>query len=490
MGLKMDEEKEISVLSIGLVLVVLIIKLISTLFVQSMSFTAEFSDALLDLIQVAITFFALRLSRRPPDFDHMYGHGKINSLAGFIESLLIIGLYGSIGFFSIKRIVKEPNYQTENNLIGIASLLLTITIVFFVSRRIVLIGKETQNKTIIAQGLNFRSDFYRNIAVILGLVITYLFDLGWVDLILALIVSFFTIIEGIKVLKSSINELLDANAFAEDLIQDVKNHIEQIPTVLHVDNLAIRTISKQMEVLIIISIPPKIGPTRYKSLNHEIKEIFLTHFPTMDLNMNIQINIRQREKESIKLKESIVSIESLESQKIFKIIRNIRVSDFKISDLHNIYLDNYPEKMILQYHNRVHPEFTLKDAHTQANLLESKIEEILKNKNPKKLIEVISHIETEHQSLVHNERTKNNLDINDLINLISTLPKTHNNVFKIDKVEINENPSGNSVILLLLFPSLMKFYEVEKIMDKIEEVLYNCPYHVHRVLIHPEPLDL
>ncbi len=471
------EEQKVTRLSIGLVLGVLSIKLVASFFIQSLSFIAELTDAFLDILQVIITYYALRISRRPPDAEHMFGHTKVNSLAGFIESLLIIGLYGGIGYISIRKIILEPKYQPENSLIGIFALLSTIGFVFLISRKIVQIGKETQNKTIIAQGLNFRSDFYRNIGIIVGLGASALFNIGWIDLGVAGLVSLVTIYQGFKNLKNSVNELLDANAFADDLIEEVKEHIEDLPEVLHIDNIAIRTIEKRMDAVVCISLPKDTAVETIQTRAIQVKEIFQEHFPHMEINANIQVNIDKG------------TYRPEDSHDLFKFLREIPLTNYECSDLHNIIVDNYGKKIRVQFHIRMNPNFNLLEAHTKSSRLEDQIRQRILQVHPNAIIEVISHLETERFQKIHHE-TIDQVKVSDpLKNLIQTLSTQYSPELFIESYSIYTSSQGNSLILQILFPSSMILKVVEEKMNQIEHTLYTSPFKIAHVLIHPEPCD-
>ncbi|MHA1618635.1 MAG: cation transporter, partial [Promethearchaeota archaeon] len=84
----LSPEEKVTWLSIFLVVLVFAIKLVVSFFTKSLSFLVELSDSILDLIAVSITFIALKESQKEPDFEHLYGHHKINSFAAFLQGLL------------------------------------------------------------------------------------------------------------------------------------------------------------------------------------------------------------------------------------------------------------------------------------------------------------------------------------------------------------------------------------------------------------------
>ena len=107
----MEDEKLVTRLSLFLVVFNLIIKITIEFFTNSLSFFAELSDSILDFVVVFITYIALRESKKPADNEHMFGHYKVNSMAGFIQGLIIIGLYVSILYQAISILIKNQKYE-------------------------------------------------------------------------------------------------------------------------------------------------------------------------------------------------------------------------------------------------------------------------------------------------------------------------------------------------------------------------------------------
>jgi len=101
-------------------------------FTKSLSFLVELSDSVIDLIAVSITFIALKESQKEPDYEHMYGHNKINSFAAFLQGLLILGLYGGLLYSAIKKLILKDEIVPENTLLGTGALVLVIILRIFV----------------------------------------------------------------------------------------------------------------------------------------------------------------------------------------------------------------------------------------------------------------------------------------------------------------------------------------------------------------------
>ena len=219
----------------------------------SLSFFTELSDSIIDFIAVSITFIALKESRKDADFNHMFGHYKINSFAGLLQGFLIIGLYVLVIVKSIEKLLSNSLETPKNNLWVAFSLVLTLGLVFAVSRKILQIGKKYKNALIIAQGTNFRADFYRNITVIIGLLVMN-FGLPIIDVIIAIIFSLISIREGFKIIKQCFLELTDANIISQDKIEKVKEEITNIGGIKNLDSIKIRTTGNLLDTLVTITL--------------------------------------------------------------------------------------------------------------------------------------------------------------------------------------------------------------------------------------------
>lgn len=473
----MKKESQVTVISAIMVVIIFVIKIITSIFVKSVSFNTELSDSILDLLQVLMTYTALKLSAKPPDDEYMFGHSKINSLAGFVESLMIIGLYCGVGYIAIRKMITQPDYQPQRGWIGALSLGITLIGVFIVSQKIVKIGRNTQNKAIIAQGLNFRADLYRNIAVIISLIITALTNFGIIDLIFATFVSIYAIYNGLKLLKDSTKELLDANALADELIQDLKNQIQEIPQILHIDHIAIRTVSNELDARIAVSIPKNTDGEIIETISRQIKQIFTGSFSHMQINTNIQFNL------------DIVKAKLQYKENLFDLLRNIPVINYDLANLHNIIIDDFPEKILIQFTIQVESDITIQEGHEKSSQLEAHIKEQIQNLIPEKSIEIITHLETNKiQQKKHTDFNRKKIST-DLIQIIENRIKSEDLRITLKNSWIQPAKSGIELILTLGYPAHLTFEYVEKSMDEIEQALYKSKMHITRILINPEPIE-
>ncbi|MEW6034691.1 MAG: cation diffusion facilitator family transporter, partial [Chloroflexota bacterium] len=81
-------------------------KLVAGLLTGSISIIAEAIHSLFDLVAAVIALVSVRISGRPADHEHPFGHGKAESISGFIEAALIFGAVVFILYEAVIRILE------------------------------------------------------------------------------------------------------------------------------------------------------------------------------------------------------------------------------------------------------------------------------------------------------------------------------------------------------------------------------------------------
>lgn len=470
------DQKTVSQIAITHVLIVFLIKILSTLFTRSLSFYTELSDSILDFLAVSITFFALKESRKPADNEHMYGHYKINSIAGLFQSFLIIGLYFFILYNAISILFFNlGDYTTVNGFGAAISLIVILGLVFFDSQIIIKIGKKSNNPLIIAQGANFRGDFYRNITFIIGLIVASS-GLYIIDVILASIFSSFSIFQGLKVFRHSLDELLDTNKENSDLTEAVKNEIKALPGVENLDGFAIKTAGNNLDAKISISVNHEKSLFSANEMSTEIKKIMAQKFRKYLINAMIQFN-----------SEPILNKKSTDY--LFETVRKIADDEIGISSLHNFTLDVYRDKILIQFHVDVDSSLRLKDAHDYTSKIEHNIVNRLKeDPDLKQHIEIITHLEPariikkEHSHVMDHHLLPASLELQ-IINCVSRIP----GVQKVKSIKVLEEDQSLYLIITVGLPSDQTLEKSHVITDQIENLLYLKLTNLKRCVVHAEP---
>ena len=87
----------------------------------SLALLSEAAHSLLDLAATVMTYFAVRISGKPADEEHHYGHGKVESVSALAETALLFVLSGVVIWEAVKRLLGEPGHVVEATVAAIAA---------------------------------------------------------------------------------------------------------------------------------------------------------------------------------------------------------------------------------------------------------------------------------------------------------------------------------------------------------------------------------
>ncbi|MHA1729583.1 MAG: cation diffusion facilitator family transporter [Promethearchaeota archaeon] len=475
------------VLSVILVLSVFIIKLVQVFFTNSLSFFAELTDGIMDFLIVGITFLALRMSRKPADHDHMFGHYKVNSFAAIIQSLITVVVYIYIIYLSGQTLANIAQYQIINSAWAAFSLFLIAVINFSITRFIKKVAEKTNNASIKAQTVNFKGDFFRNIAIIVGLIFA-VFGIYILDPILAIIFSIKAIFESVTVFRQGFNELMDYNAINPGEIRDLEEKIGNTNGVAHLDNFAIRTAGFLLEANVQITLDDKISLDSAYEINTLIKENIRDKFSEYRCNSIIQVNSSSSDlRATSSLSSSLSSTFYGLLEKVIKMGSNIE----KIDEIHRLSLDIMNDNVVLQFHILMDPKMNLNDAHNIASEIEQEIKvEItkrLENIESQPNIRIISHIEP--SEIAKQVYFTNNIEntfpfYRKLIeHQIRSMPEIND----FHKIVIFEE-DGIYISLHIKINGELSVRNAHRISQKLEFYLKSKIPNLKRCVIHSEPI--
>lgn len=177
------------------------------LLTQSMAVLASALDSFMDAGVSTVNLVAAREASKPPDEEHAYGHGKIESLASLLQSQIIIasGLY--LIFESVRRIVTGG--QLAHIPLGYAvmglSLFSTLGLVIILRRAA---GKK-KSLILDTEALHYATDLASNLAVIAALVLVQVTGQVIWDLLLCIGVGIYVFRAAAQIFRRSVDELLD-----------------------------------------------------------------------------------------------------------------------------------------------------------------------------------------------------------------------------------------------------------------------------------------
>jgi cation diffusion facilitator family transporter len=217
-----DQKAKAALLSIVSNTVLIVLKLIVGIIMQSVSVISEAVHSGIDLLAAIIAFFSVRESGKPADRKHRYGHGKIENVSGTIEALLIFAAGIYIIVEALKKLYSE-HIEIEALGIGAAVMALSAVVNWFVSNYLLKIAKKSDSVALEADALHLRTDVYTSAGVFAGLVAIHFTGLAVLDPFIAIGVALLIFKAAYDLTKNAFLHILDISLPEEEekIIQDV-----------------------------------------------------------------------------------------------------------------------------------------------------------------------------------------------------------------------------------------------------------------------------
>jgi cation diffusion facilitator family transporter len=219
-------------------------KIIVGLLTGSLGILAEAAHSGLDLVAALVTFFAVRLSSKPADKQHTYGHGKIENLSALFETLLLLITCVWIIYESISRLFFHP-VEVKASIWSFIVMATSIAIDITRSRILFRAAKKHNSQALEADAIHFSTDIWSSTVVIVGLIGIVIAEqvpavhwLSQADAVAALGVAVIVIYISIQLGKRTIMALLDTAP--DGLDERIKNAVENMDGVTNCHQIRIR----------------------------------------------------------------------------------------------------------------------------------------------------------------------------------------------------------------------------------------------------------
>ena len=174
-------------LSIFAVSLLIVMKIVASILTGSIGIRADALHSIIDLSGVVIGFIGIRISGKPSDKEHPFGHGKAENIAGVVIAGLIFVAAGTIVYEAVKRLIS--GVAVELLAIGIYVTLAAIVVNVIVAWLALKVSKSSDSVALEATGRHLLADVWSSVAVLVGLILVGLTGLTILDPIVALLVA-------------------------------------------------------------------------------------------------------------------------------------------------------------------------------------------------------------------------------------------------------------------------------------------------------------
>lgn len=269
-------------------------KLLAGYFGKSEAVVADGLESACDFIAILSTMIALKVGRQPFDPKHPYGHGKAESIAAVLVSLVIFST--GIGIL-VKAVhtITDRTYQTPD-LIAVLAALITIGVKEWLYRYTVSTGKRLESPALAAVAKDHRKDAVTSVATLVGVSGAYL-GVGIMDPLAAGLTSFFIFHIGYETCMGAIHDLMDGLP-SGDLIQLISEVAEAVDGVEHVHEIRGRRSGQYVIIDLKLDMDPEMTVKRSHDIATTVKRLIFEQFPNVG-DVMIHINPHDEEHEDL-----------------------------------------------------------------------------------------------------------------------------------------------------------------------------------------------
>ena len=197
----------------------------------------------------------MRLSGKPADEEHPYGHDRLESIAAVVVGAFVITTAISIFWASISNVYEL--YNNTSNFAGASQLalwiaLFTVIVKIWLAMWTKKIGEQTKNNVLMALAADHRNDIFSALAATAGIIFGQIGYL-WVDPLAGGVVSIIILITGVEIIKDSAADLMDTLP-GKELTEEINKAIAKIPEVKDIEEVSGHRFGLYMVVNITVGI--------------------------------------------------------------------------------------------------------------------------------------------------------------------------------------------------------------------------------------------
>ncbi len=427
----------------------------------SLGILSEAAHSALDLIAATITLFSVRVSDKPADADHQYGHGKIENFSAFIETGLLLITCVVIIYEAIKRLFFH-HVHIEPTLAAFLTLLFSMAVDFWRSRALGNIANKYESQALQADALHFSTDIWSSGVVAVGLGLVYIgrrFHMPWLsdaDPVAALFVAGVIIFVSTRLARRTVDALLDAAP--KGARSKIISALGSIEGLMEVDRVRIRRAGNRYFADVSVGLARNVTFQRSGQLAEEVTHTINRVLPNTDVVVH-----------------SIPRPASAEN--IFDRVRavatrhNLNVHDVSVQDLNG--------RLHVEQHLELDETLPLKAAHDRVSMMEREIRE-----DVPEIASILTHIESEPSTIEQGEQIQRDGHLEESLKAISA---QFPDILDTHDIEVKRVNGRVYVSCHCTFPDEMPLSQVHDLSTALETRFKQEAPELFRVLIHPEP---
>jgi len=385
-----------------------LIAILSVVFVEgilgfvtnSLAILSDAAHALFDSATSLILLVTTQLSMKPPDAEHLYGHGKIEPIGGLVGGIALIGLAIFLVFEAVMRLISGVS-QVRHDIIGFLAIGFTLGVDFF--RMGILWGKfQSESTTMKAGFYHAVSDFASTVIALAGFGLVF-FNIDYGDPVASIVLGSLLAYLSIGLIRSSSSELSDA--ISKNVVADVRKEILSTKGVSVCKDLKARRVGTKTYVETTICVPSSMGLAEAHDVASQIEARIIWLYGDSSVTVHI---------------EPVGAEKPIEKE-----IENLATVVEGVKGVHNLSSVYSKGRLYIILHALVEPQLSIEEAHGIAE----KIEE-----NLRRQIEDVENVTVHIEPYAPKVRREFIIEDAEVRRIIRQIVEAHPNIRRVNRV--------------------------------------------------------
>ena len=366
------EKRTVALNSVVAAVVITTLKLIVGIATGSLGVLSEAAHSGLDLVAAVVTLFSVRVSDKPADADHQYGHGKIENFSAFIETGLLLMTCVWIIWEAVRRLFYH-HVEIEPTTAAFVVMSFSMIVDFWRSRALKKIADKYQSQALQADALHFGTDVLSSGVVVIGLLLVLAGRklqiplLQGADPVAALFVAGVVMYVSSRLARQTIDALLDAAPTGARA--QIAKELSGIEGVLEVDRIRIRRAGNKYFADLSVGLGRNVTFQRSEQITDTVTQAVRAVLPEAD----VVVHSLARPTGAENVFDRIRAVAAR---------NNLTVHDVSVQDLKG--------KLHVEQHLELDETLSLKNAHDVVTRIESEM-----RSDVPEISSILTHIESE-----------------------------------------------------------------------------------------------
>jgi len=455
---KSHKKQQVALSSVAASFLLTAMKLVVGIMTGSIGIISEAAHSALDFGAAALTLFAVRMSDKPADRKHHYGHAKVESVSALIETGLLVVTSAWIIYASVERLISGKT-EIEVTWYAIAIMVISIIVDFSRSRALRKVARETGSQALEADALHFSSDILSSAVVLIGLVFVS-FGITWADSIAGIAVALLVAGAAFRLGKTTIDILIDAAP--EGLADRIEEITMTIGGVIAIDKIRVKPTGPQVFVEMSVCVNRTLSVEKVQAICADIEQTVRDEFPVADFTINTR---------PIALNSETIA----ERVHVIGLNHNLHA--------HNISTNFDEEKKHITFDVEIDQQLTIKEAHDTVTALEEELQREFDGD-----LDICIHLDP----LRYEEKSTASLPAGErqlVHDIIVSASRSIEKIRDVHDIHIRKTEKQKLFITLhCSFDDEALLEEVHSLTSRLEGAIYHSLPEACRVIIHAEPL--